>query len=117
MVVSLPPGDDPFVLLDVPLTASQAEIRRAYFVRVRQFPPERAPDDFKRVRAAYEQINTPQGQMDATMLRFNDADPEVPELPPATPIRVNPGDVLRALRAYTDLGRTDWREDFREVKL
>lgn len=36
--------------------ADQAEIKRAYFKLVRQFPPEKDPERFQQIRKAYEQL-------------------------------------------------------------
>jgi curved DNA-binding protein CbpA len=47
---------DPFELLDVPATADDAAIRARYLELVRRWSPERAPERFAAVRAAYEQV-------------------------------------------------------------
>lgn len=36
--------------------ASQAEIKRAYFKMVRQYSPEADPEQFQKIREAYEQL-------------------------------------------------------------
>lgn len=43
----------PYEELEVTETATAEEIRGAYLAKVRQFPPEREPDGFKRVQKAY----------------------------------------------------------------
>jgi DnaJ-class molecular chaperone len=48
--------DDPYVVLGVPTDADDEAIRRAYLAMVKQYPPERAPERFAAVRAAYEQL-------------------------------------------------------------
>jgi curved DNA-binding protein CbpA len=48
--------DNPYKVLGVERTASEAEIKQAYFALVRQHSPERDPEGFKRIRAAYEKI-------------------------------------------------------------
>ena len=45
---------DPFSMLGVTHEADDAEIRSAYLARLKQYPPERAPEQFERVRDAYE---------------------------------------------------------------
>jgi len=50
--VNLPGIESPYAILGVERTATEAEIKRAYFARVREHPPERDPEGFKRVRAA-----------------------------------------------------------------
>ena len=51
--------ENPYEVIGVPPTASEAEIRRAYFKLVREHPPERDPEPFKRIRAAYEILRDP----------------------------------------------------------
>jgi curved DNA-binding protein CbpA len=51
-----PRGDNPYQVLGIERAAGEAEIKRAYFSLVREHPPERDPEGFKRIRAAYEQL-------------------------------------------------------------
>ena len=53
-------SQDPYVVLGLDRRADTSEIKRAYFQLVRDYPPERAPEEFKEIRAAYERINTPE---------------------------------------------------------
>lgn len=48
----------PFEILGVDETADDQQIKKAYLAEVRQFPPERFPEEFKRIREAYEKIKT-----------------------------------------------------------
>lgn len=45
---------DPFALLGVPRSVGEADLKRAYTRLIRKYKPEHAPDEFRRVRAAYE---------------------------------------------------------------
>jgi curved DNA-binding protein CbpA len=107
---------DPYAVLALPPTATVEEIKKAYFAQVRAHPPERDPEMFKKIRAAYEQLKTPEKKLESDMLRL--ADWEEPPLEPASEVagEVAPEDVWLAARALTELERTDWREDLREVK-
>jgi curved DNA-binding protein CbpA len=49
---------DPYRMLGIERSATEAEIKRAYFQLVRQFPPEKAPEKFQEIRAAYEKLRT-----------------------------------------------------------
>lgn len=49
---------DPYRVLGIDRRATEAEIKRAYFTNVRQFPPEQAPEKFQEIRAAYEKLRT-----------------------------------------------------------
>jgi len=46
----------PFQILGVPTDADDDRIRAAYLRKVRQHPPERDPEAFRRIRQAYEAI-------------------------------------------------------------
>lgn len=50
---------DPFRVLGVPREASEEEIRSRYLQLVKQFPPEREPERFREIRAAYETARDP----------------------------------------------------------
>ncbi|MDR2743501.1 MAG: DnaJ domain-containing protein [Treponema sp.] len=43
--------------LGVEKTADQTQIKRGYFNQVRKYPPERFPEEFKALRAAYETLS------------------------------------------------------------
>ena len=47
---------NPYLILRVLPSASDAEIRRAYLDAIRKFPPEREPERFQAISHAYEQI-------------------------------------------------------------
>lgn len=46
--------ENPYLVLGVERTADDRAIKKAYVALVRKFPPEKHPEDFKRIRAAYE---------------------------------------------------------------
>ncbi|MCW3053392.1 MAG: heat shock protein DnaJ domain protein [Chthonomonadales bacterium] len=116
--VPMDPRDpDPYLILGITPSASAEEIKNAYFTQVRAHPPERDAVAFKQIRAAYEQLKTPERRLEAEMLRFEAWTEPVLTAPPAVALKVDPADVLRAARACSDLARNDWREDWREVKL
>jgi curved DNA-binding protein CbpA len=110
---------DPYSVLGLSQgpTATLDEIKQAYFTLVRAHPPEREPEAFKRIRAAYDRLKTPEKKLETDMTRLESwPEPELP-LPGPPDFSVSPADVIRAARAFSDLSRTDWREDFREVRL
>jgi preprotein translocase subunit SecA len=45
-----------YEILGLTNTATAPEIKRAYFATVRQYPPERFPEEFKRVKKAYDTL-------------------------------------------------------------
>lgn len=92
---------DPFAVLGVGSDADDASVRRAYLRLLREHSPERDPEGFRRVRAAYEAVRSGQDRAARRLL-------EVPNLPDvedqiramaATPIPRSPRAIRVALRA------------------
>ena len=46
-------------ILGVPANAGEEEIRAAYLSKVKEFPPDRAPAEFERIRDAYDTLRDP----------------------------------------------------------
>ena len=74
------PNDDaqteqrnPYEVLGVPIDASDDAIRAAYLRKVKEYPPDRAPAEFERVRDAYEVLRDPRKRTHFMLLS---ADPE-----------------------------------------
>ena len=53
---------DPYDVLGLDRQADDVAIRRAYAQLVRQFPPEREPEAFRNIRAAYERLRDPESR-------------------------------------------------------
>ncbi len=51
----LPETSDPFELLGVSPDADERTLKRAYATLIKRYRPERAPEEFKRIRAAYDE--------------------------------------------------------------
>jgi curved DNA-binding protein CbpA len=54
---------DPYNVLGLPPEADDEAVRRRYLELVRQFPPERHPEKFGAVRAAYESLRDPDARL------------------------------------------------------
>lgn len=67
--------NDPYQVLDVPENADDAAIKKAYLRKVREFPPERAPERFQAIRRAFETIAT---RRDRLRHRLFEAEPPEP---------------------------------------
>src|SRR4051794_40315591 len=65
---------DPCEGLGVPAGADEAEIRRRYLDLVRQFPPDRAPDRFAAIRAAYDEVRDPARRLEARLFEIETGD-------------------------------------------
>lgn len=59
--------NDPLKVLGLEPGADDAAVRRRYLELVRQFPPDRAPERFAEVRAAYEKLQDPILRMEAML--------------------------------------------------
>jgi curved DNA-binding protein CbpA len=62
---------NPYKTLGLAQGASISDIRQAYFKLVKEYPPERDPEGFKRIRAAYEQLRTEQRRREVDLSIFN----------------------------------------------
>ena len=68
--------NDPYRRLGVPPTADDEAIRAAYLAALRACPPERDPQRFEQMRAAYEAIADERGRLAHALF---DATPPTPE--------------------------------------
>jgi curved DNA-binding protein CbpA len=51
--------EDPWAVLGLAPEAGDAEIRAAYLARVKEHPPDRSPEQFERIRDAYNLLRDP----------------------------------------------------------
>ncbi len=56
---------DPYEQLGLASDADEAQIRQRYLELVREFPPDRAPERFAEVRAAYDAVRDPAARLSA----------------------------------------------------
>ncbi|MBI4317689.1 MAG: DnaJ domain-containing protein [Chloroflexi bacterium] len=57
-------------ILGIEPAGSSAEVRAAYMQKLREHPPERDPEGFKRVREAYETLRSPRKRAELTLLEL-----------------------------------------------
>jgi hypothetical protein len=50
---------DPFTILGIAPDASEAAVRARYLELVKQYPPDREPEKFREIRAAFEAAKDP----------------------------------------------------------
>jgi hypothetical protein len=60
----------PYAVLGVEPDATSDPVRIAYHRKVREHPPERDPEGFKRVREAYETLRSPRKRAELTLLEL-----------------------------------------------
>jgi len=66
---------DPIEVLGISQNATDEEIRAAYLLKVRECPPDRAPEKFEKIRDAYEILRDPRRRL---RHRLFSADPGAP---------------------------------------
>lgn len=76
MTNSLVP-ENPYETLGLAPAATEAEIKQTYFALVREHPPERDPDGFKRIRAAYEKLRATSDRAAVDLFLIDEALPAV----------------------------------------
>ena len=52
-------AEDPYQVLGLPPGATDDQIRAAYLRGIKEYPPDRAPAEFERLRDAYEVLRDP----------------------------------------------------------
>jgi hypothetical protein len=68
-----PKTPDPFAVLDVAEDTDHETIKRRYLALVRQHPPEREPERFNEIRAAFEAVTSKRDRLRARLLTIHDA--------------------------------------------
>ena len=67
--------EDPQNILGVAQDADAGEIRSAYLNKIKEYPPERCPEEFERVRDAYKILSDPRHR---ARVMLQSANPETP---------------------------------------
>jgi DnaJ-class molecular chaperone len=65
---------DPYEILGLPRHADETETRRRYLELVRQFSPDRDPERFAAIRAAYDQVRDPARRLEALLFETDTSD-------------------------------------------
>jgi curved DNA-binding protein CbpA len=111
--------DDPYMVLGLHHGATPEDIRQAYFRIVRLHTPEAHPEEFKRIRTAYETLRSPQLRAEVALLRF---DQSVVDVDLDLVARVTGGEVdlvsiaLAAELAESDFVRTEFADDLTPLR-
>ncbi len=64
----------PYELLAVATSASDADIKQAYLQKVKENPPDRDPERFQAIRAAYEAIKDSKSRLSQTLFNKPETD-------------------------------------------
>lgn len=62
-------------ILGVPENASEEEIRAAWVGKVKEFPPDRSPAEFEKIRDAYDTLRDPRKRAKTMLLSTSFASP------------------------------------------
>ena len=65
---------DPYDVLGLPRHAGEEEVRRRYLELVRESPPDRDPERFAAVRAAYDAVRDPVRRLEAQLFELDSSD-------------------------------------------
>lgn len=93
----------PWHVLGLAENAGPEAIRAAYLAKVKEFPPDRAPEQFEQVREAYDLLKDPLRRFRSAVLEAN-AMADLTELFPAQPPErrfVGPAPWLAAIKSKT----------------
>lgn len=63
-------------VLGIRLNATDEEIRTAYLEKVKEHPPDRSPEEFERIRDAYETLRDPRRRM-REILQARESGPQI----------------------------------------
>lgn len=111
---------DPHAVLGLDQSAGADDVRRAYFRLVRQYPPETHPEEFKRIRAAYEILRSPLRRIEVALTAFDEAAAEVNISlleRSAGPVALDIAAALLAVElSISDLARSDFPEDLTRIR-
>lgn len=107
---------DPYKTLELDRKASQEQIKRAYFQLVRQYPPETEAEKFQEIRAAYEQLRTPEKRALADLFLLQPP-PEKPNLPSINyDLSIHKEDIIK-LALEVKLAEISFQKDFQNIKI
>ncbi len=107
---------DPYTVLGLERKAGLADIKRAYFTLVREFPPEEHPERFKEIRNAYELLKSPEKRSAVDMFLFQPP-PEPPEIKKGRyDLTVHLEDMIR-LAVEFKLAELNISRDFRDPEV
>ncbi len=106
----------PYDILGIDRRATVAEIKKAYFKMVREYPPEEQPEKFKEIRKAYEQLKSPEARAAVDMFLLQPP-PKLPRIAKSRyDLDVHPEDMIQ-LALELKLAELSFEQDFHEPQL
>lgn len=111
-------SNDPYAVLGLQRGATARQIKRGYFDLVREYPPEKEVEAFKIIRAAYEKLRNPDVKASTDLFLFRPPSPWSPRKRKGKlDLDFSLADLIADLQRRSDLGRTDFQDDFSPVKV
>lgn len=115
MISSREQSENPYEVLGIDRSASQADVKKAYFGLVKKFTPEKEAEAFKRIRSAYDRLKESKGRVEEDLFLFEDPEGDFTFLEPECALP-DMTQILAALaRSYSDLDETDFSRDMMEM--
>jgi curved DNA-binding protein CbpA len=112
-------SDDPYAVLGVDRRANADDVRRAYLRLVRVHTPESNPEQFKRVRTAYDTLRSPLRRAELAVQAFDETVSE-PDLDLVAALGDDELDVVALLLAAevsgSDVAATDFAHDMTPIR-
>ena len=112
-------SDDPYGVLGLDRGATADDVRRAYLRLIRVHTPESDPEQFKRVRSAYETLRSPLRRAELAVQAFDETVSE-PDLDLLAALGDEEVDVVALLLALevsaSDVAATDFAHDLTPIR-
>ena len=89
-----------YAVLGLDKSADERSVKKAYFGLVRKFPPETHPEEFKKIREAYEVLSNPQSRADYDRINTYDEYGELGGFIKSGQERMEAGDYQTAERFF-----------------
>ncbi len=96
-------GKTLYEVLGVDKSADERAVKKAYFALVRKFPPETHPEEFKRIREAYEVLSNPQSRADYDRINQYDEFGELGSFIKSGQERMEAGDYATAEKMFREV--------------
>jgi len=107
---------DPYKILGIKSDATFHQIKKAYFSKVKAFSPERYPQEFKRIREAYELLKDEKGRKESEFFQFKEFQPKFYKIESLEKeIKLNIEELIFNAQFLSDLGMVDFKQDFQQL--
>ena len=107
---------NPYKTLGISREVSDLEIKRAYFKKIKEFPPETHPEEFKNIRRAYEQLKTLSQRIETDLFAIRDIEKQALPKREIKCRQITIDDLIRMVKLlYGEHHQIDFAHDFNEV--